>query len=147
MAQPLIRNHEFIALEDEVWTAIFYLAYPKEEELPISVESWPYARYIIYKSYDGKYGENLMGYVQFNTKVLGSYLRSLHPKIIWKKQSRSNFRCIEYIKTYQPDKIIKPLVEMGEHFPFRPLPTIPSEVISEGDEMKEDSDEKIRIAI
>jgi hypothetical protein len=107
---------------------------------------------MLFKSYDGKYGENLMGYIQFSTKVTGAYLKSLHPKIIWKKQSRSNFRCIEYIKNYMPEKVIKPLVEMGEHYPFKALPTVSPEApkqIDQGDLQLEavKTTDEIRITI
>jgi hypothetical protein len=119
----------------EVWSAIFYLNLPTEEALPTTLEDWPQAKYIIYKSYQSNragYGENLMGYVQFKTKVSGVQLREINPNLVWKFQSSSNYNCIKYIQTRFQEFTVRLVVELGNHWPFKsgiaPSSTVPSTI-------------------
>jgi hypothetical protein len=117
-------NH--VRLDDEVWSAVFYLNLPTDADLPKDISDWPQAKYIIYKTYIGKYGENLMGYVQFKSKMSGIQLRMIHPNITWKRQQRSNYSCINYIQSRFTDEVARPLVELGEHWPFKTFaPIVP----------------------
>jgi hypothetical protein len=113
-------NH--IRADDEVWSAIFYLNLPTDADLPKTLEQWYGAKYIIYKSYMGNHGENLMGYIQFKRKMSGTQLAMIHPGVVWKHQQRSNFSCIRYIREQFSDKVCRPVVELGEHWPFRTAP-------------------------
>lgn len=110
--------------QDQVWSAVFYLGYPQDIDLPQVLEQWPNAKYILYKTYMSNYGENLMGYVQFSRKMTGEQLAYLHHRIVWKHQQGSNYSCIRYIKDRNNEKIVRGLVELGEHWPFRPLPQL-----------------------
>ena len=114
-----------IPQDAEVWTAVFYLNLPTDEDLPTSLEDWPGAKYIIYKSYQSSkpgYGENLMGYVQFTRKLTGTQLRTFHPNMVWKYQASSNYKTINYIRTRFEESTVRPVVELGEHWPFRSAP-------------------------
>lgn len=122
--QPNTHSTNHVQIYDKVWSAIFYLNHPTEYDFPLALEHWPDAKYIVYKTVTGKYGENLMGYVQFNRKMMGHELAAIHHRMVWKHQQGSNYSCIRYIKEKYNDKIVRDLVEMGEHWPFRPLPQI-----------------------
>ena len=102
----------------EVWSAIFYLSNPSETDLP-TFEAWPQARYIMYKTVTESWGENLMGYVQFSTKLTYDDLWRLNPWMKWKTQGYCNFTTINYMQNYAKKPIVKELVVLGEPWPTK----------------------------
>lgn len=133
-------NH--IRPDDAVWSAVFYLYLPRDIDLPQTIEQWPCAKYIVYKSYMGKHGENLVGYAQFHRRMTGVQLAIINPGIVWKHQQGSNFSCIRYVKERFNDKICRPVVELGEHWPFRPAPTVIANTQSASESMCESKPEE-----
>ena len=112
------RGSTYIKRGDEVWSAIFYLSNPTEGDVP-TLEQWPQARFIMYKTCMEPWGENMMGYVQFSNKQSYDDLYALNPWMKWKKQAYCNYTTINYVNNYTKKPVVKELVKLGEPWPTK----------------------------